>query len=179
MSDDIRDKYLRKWGEVPEEPSRPKEEQPAQKYLNKWGSQPKNDGEQIGVPNQQTEPKSERKNLLERSYGRAVAGASDAMSAVAGDIYGEEGDPTERADYSFPRRVVKAGGSAIAPAVGDIGLDALVSTAQTIAPETSERVGQAITTGLTRAAQSPLGQTAIEGYQGLKREHPYAMNLAL
>lgn len=72
----------------------------------------------------------DEETLIDKSVDKFNLGLSDAFSTLAGDTYGRrdpEGSPLEPDRMNFPARMLSAAGGDLAPAVGEVVADAVVS----------------------------------------------------
>lgn len=117
----------------------------------------------------------EEQGIVGRSMDALQLGLSDAMSTMAGDTYGRDGDPVQRDDISIPERLLKAAGGDILPAVGDVASDALITGGKEVLPQGAQ---DAISGGLTMAMESAPVQTVMGGLDQWKEAHPRSYNIA-
>ena len=133
----------------------------------------------------------EQPGILSRSMDTLRQGASDVMSTMAGDSYGRRSDdPTQRDALGLPAVMenLKSGdptgayGAMLdtgvtntadaARAVFDVAGDALVSGAQTIAPETTAKAGSALAGAMDKFTNSQLGQDLSQLDARLTQQYP-------
>jgi len=93
--------------------------------------------------------------LVERSKETLVQGASDAMSAIAGDSFTRGGD---RVDKSPSERTSEALGGRLLPAVGQVAFDAAVTGARKVAPGAVDTASQVFSDAMsTKPVQAVVG----------------------
>lgn len=104
----------------------------------------------------QTAAESAPGQFLKRSLQTLTTGASDALSTVAGDTYGRNGDPTQQDTLDIPQKVLKVAGGDILPAVSQVTGDAVIEAGKAVLPKVAE---DAIASGVGTAANAVMQTT--------------------
>jgi len=116
-------------------------------------------------------PPKEEQGLLRRSLEKLRLGTSDAMSTLAGDSYGRYGDPVEPDNLQLfnpfgSDRFKKALGGDFFPAVGEVGVDAMIAPVKALFPKVAEISGR----GMQAAMESDPAQALGTKIDEIKEE---------